>query len=109
MEVYVHVPLFPVAERQDLNGSGLLRYIRCSYWELYDAFGEPHFGPSADGKIQAEWAFRVGGEHSDLILTIYDYKEDAPKFEVEGWHIGGRHLDPVMAVEIVNHAIGLSA
>lgn len=75
------------AKIEETFGAGRRGVIRCSYDSLVLAFGEPHYGPTADGKVQVQWAFK----YEDQIITIYDYKEEYPVTKVTDWHIGGKN------------------
>lgn len=65
--------------------------ITATYQQLVKALGEPHFGKSEDGKVQAEWRFNLGTKGD--VVTVYDYKENQPKEKVTNWHIGGNRTE----------------
>ena len=82
------------------SGSCLQGYIRCSYEDLEETFGEPH--ERMGDKTSVEWIFKSG----DVLFTIYDYKlhcrQDASLFD---FHIGGH--DP-RSVDLVHSLLGIS-
>jgi len=56
-----------------------------TYDDIIKVFGQPQFGKSPDGKMQAEWVGRING----LVFTIYDYKSRVfPQYNKD-WHVGG--------------------
>lgn len=70
-----------------ISGTGYKDEVKVTYADLVKTFGEPHTGASADGKVQAGWAFEL----DDAIITIYDYKEwGVPVTKVTNWHVGGK-------------------
>jgi hypothetical protein len=84
-----------------ISGSCLQGYIKASYAELRELFGEPTDG---DGyKVDAEWDLRFD---DGTVATVYNWK-DGPSYcgesgtpvpEITDWHVGGntkRALDSV--------------
>jgi len=83
------------------NGTSLRGYIRASFAQLRELFGEP-MGSSGDGKVSTEWHF-VGQQGQ--VITLYDYKEtkeydDSPgmptveefrSWPFHVWHVGAKH------------------
>ena len=71
-----------------VSGTSLQGYIKTTYSELVDVFGEPRY-TSGDDKVGTEWdlEFDVDGEY--VTATIYDWKLDETPFGEYNWHIGG--------------------
>ena len=79
-----------------VNGSHLLGYIRASYDDLVELFGEPNGGD--DDKVHNSWdtefqIYTKTGEVEDTVYAnLYDWKEVNAEFAKRGeydWHIGG--------------------
>jgi len=79
-----------------VNGSHLLGYIRASYDDLVEMFGEPN-GASCD-KVHNSWdiefeIYNKKGEVEDTVYcNLYDWKEADAEISKRGeydWHIGG--------------------
>jgi len=70
------------------DGTGCQGYLPegTRYEDIIRVFGQPQFGKSLDGKIQAEWVGRING----LVFTIYDYKARLEPERNTDWHIGGK-------------------
>jgi len=72
----------------EINGSSLKGYIETTYDKLKSVFGDPYYGPDADGdKTTCEWVitFKDG-----KVVTIYDYKAgEVTPTDLYDWHIGG--------------------
>lgn len=94
------------------NGTSLQDYMKITYRELVEAFGEP-LGPSADDKVAAEWHVSLydgyanwSGPESGFV-TIYNYKDGKNYLGANGlnieditdWHIGGKALAHVHLLE----------
>ena len=75
---------FTQATWTEANGTSLQGYIRATYAELVERFGEPEGGGD---KTTVEWclAFEDG-----TIATIYDWKEYETPMYAYDWHIGGK-------------------
>lgn len=78
------------ANSMDIQGSSLRGYLKnVNYSELERIFGKPTYNHNihgeGDGKVRFEWDFRLNGS----IITIYDWKEVAPRDEIIEWQIGG--------------------
>lgn len=71
------------------GGTSLMGYIKTTYDEIVEVFGEPRYTSSGDDKVTAEWnlEFEVGGEY--VTATIYDWKLGETPFGEYNWHIGG--------------------
>ena len=89
--------------------TSLQGYVKATYDELVEVFGEPTFQCSwdyqtgGDGKVETEWEFT----EDDTPVTIYDWKEyDNGSRSRSGfayrWHIGGRSRE---AVDIVSNRL----
>jgi len=79
-----------------VNGSHLLGYVRTSYDQLVELFGEPNAGPG--DKTWNSWDIEftiydnVGEVDDTVYCNIYDWKEVGPEASTFGdydWHIGG--------------------
>ncbi len=79
-----------------VNGSHLLGYIRASYDDLVEMFGEPN-GVMCD-KVWNSWdiefeIYTKTGEVEDIVYcNLYDWKEadaEVSKRDEYDWHIGG--------------------
>ena len=91
------------------SGSSLVGYVKATYEELIEAFGEPTYKePSGDGKVSTEWKLEFelpDGQY--VVATIYDWKmydggtacRSGEKFE---WHVGGFNYD---ALELVKEEL----
>lgn len=78
----------------EITGTSANGYIRASYDQLVNVFGEPMFGPSDesdDDKISCEWVITFG-DKSRTVATIYDWKTySGTPMEEYDWHVGGKH------------------
>jgi hypothetical protein len=83
---------FTQATWTEANGTSLQGYIRATYAELVERFGEPEAGGD---KTTVEWclAFEDG-----TIATIYDWKEYETPMYAYDWHIGGMSKTAVTRV-----------
>lgn len=74
------------------NGTSLMGYVKASYHELLDIFGEDL---GSGDKVNAE--FRVDmrvwddiyEEEKLVTATIYDWKRTDVPYEEYNWHVGG--------------------
>ena len=92
--------------------TSLQGYVKASYDEIIEVFGEPSFQCSwdlqvGDGKVETEWELTV----DDTNVTIYDWKEyDNGSRSRSGtsyrWHIGGTSRE---AVTIVSNRLNKDA
>ena len=84
---------FTQATWTEANGTHLQGYIRATYAELVERFGEPEGGGD---KTTVEWclAFEDG-----TIATIYDWKEYETPMYAYDWHIGGKSNTAVTRVK----------
>jgi hypothetical protein len=78
----------------ETSGASANGFVRTTYQQLVDTFGEPEFGPngeSGDGKVTCYWAITFGDKNR-TVATIYDWKtyDGTPMHEYD-WHIGGKH------------------
>ena len=83
---------FTQATWTEANGTHLQGYIRATYAELVERFGQPEGGGD---KTTVEWclAFEDG-----TIATIYDWKLDETPTDMYNWHIGGKNKTAVWFV-----------
>jgi len=81
-----------------VGGTSLVGYIKTTYDEIVEVFGEPRYTNSGEDKVTAEWnlEFRVAtvfedidDEYEYVTATIYDWKLDETPFGEYDWHIGG--------------------
>ena len=72
-----------------VGGTSLQGYVKTTYDEIVEVFGEPRYTSSGDDKVTAEWnlEFDVDGEY--VTATIYDWKLCGTPFVEYDWHIGG--------------------
>jgi len=99
-------------ERPDINtnGTSLVGYLKCSYQQLTDAFGEPKEIGYDDYKCDAEWTLEfANGE----VANIYNWKNGKNYLGEEGevtedmtdWHIGGNSSE---VVELIHMHLNIS-
>lgn len=89
---------FVKVDREEAQGTGYQGLLHANYTELSQLFGEPE-GPTSDGKVRAQWTIKVLGS---VIITIYDYKEEAEPVRTLGlWHIGGKTNDVTEIIDIL--------
>lgn len=85
--------------------SSLQGYVKASYDEIVEVFGDPTFQCSwdlqtgGDGKVETEWEFK----EDDTWIRIYDWKQyDNGSRSRSGlayrWHIGGTSREAVTIV-----------
>ena len=102
-------------EGVDLNkvfGSSLIGYVKCSYQELIDSFGEPMKIDlsTSDGKTDVEWDIEF---QDGTYLHIYNWKNGKNYLGDDGlevdqiteWNVGGhskKDLDKLQMVFQVN-------
>jgi len=100
---------FTKAKFKDVWGSGFYRYIKATYEQLVEKFGEPHDCTqegdwrSGDSKVRVEWAFKDGSARKPTIVTIYEYKSDQPIREITTWHIGSKGKRELVDQFLKNH------
>jgi hypothetical protein len=100
---------FAKAKFKEVWGSGFYCYIKATYEQLVEKFGEPHDctqegeWKSGDGKVRVEWAFKTGGVKKPTIVTIYEYKSDQPICEITTWHIGSKGKRELVDQFLKNH------
>tara|TARA_B100001758_G_C17977449_1_gene386370 strand:- start:29 stop:385 length:357 start_codon:yes stop_codon:yes gene_type:complete len=87
---------------QTLTGSSLQGYIKTTYADLVEKFGEPEKYDL--DKSTAEWCVEFcvdlgKGDYKFVNATIYDWKTDATPMGEYDWHIGGFGFD---AVEVID-------
>ena len=78
------------------GGTSLMGYIKTTYDEIVEVFGEHRYTSSGDDKVTAEWnlEFLVEDEAEFaqdfyVTATIYDWKLGETPFGEYNWHIGG--------------------
>ena len=81
------------------SGSCLQGYIKTTYDELVNVFGEPT--TFQGDKITAEWIIKFS---DGTVATIYDWKLSETPMGVYDWHIGGFNQ---RAVELVTNCMSV--
>jgi hypothetical protein len=84
-----------------VNGTSLKGFVKTTYADLVEKFGEPTY--TSGDKTTAEWnlEFRVDedGVTEYITATIYDWKKcTTPMGEYE-WHVGGYNMDALYVIE----------
>lgn len=75
------------------NGTHLQGYVRTTYAQLVDLFGE---GVGAGDKTTQEWILEF---NDGTVATIYDWKEyETPEYLYD-WHVGGTSKQAVWKVQ----------
>ena len=87
---------------QTLTGSSLQGYIKTTYADLVEKFGEPE-NYDLD-KSTAEWCVEFcvdegGGDYKYVNATIYDWKTSSTPMGEYDWHVGGFDWDAVDVVD----------
>ena len=81
------------------SGSCLQGYIKTTYDELVNVFGEPT--TLKGDKVNVEWTIKFS---DGTVATIYDWKLSAVPMGVYDWHIGGYTQ---RAVELVTNCMSV--
>ncbi len=91
-------------ESINVNGTSLKGFVKTTYADLVEKFGEPTY--TSGDKTTAEWnlefevdvpVFEGGTEY--VTATIYDWKTcSTPMGEYE-WHVGGYNMDALYVIE----------
>ena len=71
-----------------VGGTSLQGYIKTTYDEIVEVFGEPRY-TGGDDKVTTEWDLEFEVDDEYVIATIYDWKLDKTPFGEYRWHIGG--------------------
>ena len=84
------------------NGTSLKGYIRASYDQLVQVFGEPDVGPDDrdQDKVTCIWELTF---NDGTVATIYDWKEGETPMGTYEWHIGGRNNNASTMVQDAFH------
>ena len=82
-----------------VGGTSLQGYVKTTYDEIVEIFGEPRHTSSGDDKITAEWNLEFDVDDECVIATIYDWKVGETPLGKHRWHIGGHFA---FAAEVVN-------
>ena len=80
-----------------INGTCLQGYIKTTYDELVNVFGEPT--TLRGDKVNVEWTIKF---LDGTVATIYDWKLSETPMGVYDWHIGGFNQ---RAVEFVTNCM----
>ena len=81
-----------------VGGTSLQGYIKTTYDEIVEVFGEPRY-TGGDDKVTTEWDLEFEGDDEYVVATIYDWKLDKTPFGEYRWHIGGHFA---FAAEVVS-------
>ena len=84
-----------------INGTCLQGYIKTTYDELVNVFGEPT--TLKGDKVNVEWTIRFS---DGTVASIYDWKLSETPMDVYKWHIGGMSQ---RAVELVTNCMPVTA
>ena len=80
-----------------VGGTSLVGYIKTTYEEIVEVFGDPRYLGSGDDKVTSEWNLEFDVDGENVVATIYDWKlvergvlpmRFTPFVEYD-WHIGG--------------------
>ena len=84
------------------NGTSLKGYIRASYDQLVQVFGQPDVGPDDrdQDKVTCIWELTF---NDGTVATIYDWKEGETPMGTYEWHIGGRNNNASTMVQDAFH------
>ena len=91
-------------EAISISGTSLMGYIKTTYSDLVEKFGEPTY--ENGDKTTVEWSLQFfDGDTGDFVTaTIYDWKMHGTPFGEYNWHIGGHGME---AVDEVYEAMGI--
>lgn len=81
-----------------VGGTSLQGYIKTTYDEIVEVFGEPRY-TGGDDKVTTEWDLEFEVDDEYVVATIYDWKLDKTPFGEYRWHIGGHFA---FAAEVVS-------
>ena len=79
-----------------INGTCLQGYIKTTYDELVNVFGEPTNWGDGGRKVNVQWIIKFS---DGTVATIYDWKMPRTPMGVYDWHIGGMSQDAVNCVK----------
>lgn len=87
---------YEIYEGGSANMTSLQGYVKASYDDLVELFGEPTYGQSGDGKVDFEWVLTIVDHDNDEthVATLYNWKDYDNGLEAQSnpfyeWHIGG--------------------
>lgn len=95
-------------------GSSLKGYLKnITTNQLIEAFGEPNYEGTADGKVSMEWLILTEKEDDDgniesSFFTLYDWKGSRPDNPNDEWdiNVGGKskqdYFNAIDALDIIN-------
>ena len=69
-------------------GTSLQGYIKTTYDEIVEVFGEPRY-TGGDDKVTTEWDLEFEVDDVYVVATIYDWKLGHTPYRTYDWHIGG--------------------
>jgi len=95
---------YEIYEGGDANMTSLQGYVKASYDDLVDLFGEPTYTGSGDDKVDFEWVLTIEGPDGADVATIYNWKDYDNGLEAQSnpfynWHIGGHTKLVVAAIQ----------
>lgn len=80
-------------------GTSLQGYVQATFSQLCEVLGEPAPYECGDGKVLAEWLLQ--DEETDVVATVYCYKETEIPLASYRWHIGGFNQKAVNLIRAV--------
>ena len=86
-------------EAVNVNGTSFMGYVKTTYADLVEKFGEPTY--TYGDKTTVEWVLEFETDGELIVATIYDYKMLETPYGEFNWHVGGFSIDAVYAVETV--------
>ena len=79
----------------NINGTSLMGYVKATYEELVEAFGEAdHYMD----KSTAHWSIQAP---DGTVATVYDYKNYSIPTGDYAWHVGGHNDRALLLVEFM--------
>ena len=79
----------------NINGTSLVGYVKATYEELVEAFGEPDYDMD---KSTAHWSIQAP---NGTVATVYDYKNYSIPTGEYDWHVGGHTVAALLLVEFM--------
>jgi len=79
----------------NISGTSLVGYVKATYEELVEAFGEPDYDMD---KSTAHWSIQAP---NGTVATVYDYKNYSIPTGEYAWHVGGHTVAALLLVEFM--------
>jgi hypothetical protein len=79
----------------NINGTSLVGYVKATYEELVEAFGEPDYDMD---KSTVHWSIQAP---NGCVATVYDYKNYSIPTGEYAWHVGGHTIAALLLVEFM--------